>query len=57
MNTEQALISLNAMAAEFKMGVVPDDFVIETIDAILSGINLENKDKIRRELLSYWLIK
>ena len=46
MKAEQALFQLSSLAADFKVGIVGDQFVVEMLTAIVDSMNVENKDKI-----------
>jgi hypothetical protein len=56
MNAATALIRLSGLAADFKMGIVPDREVEEIICAIVDGLDLNDRDKLvlKVDALSAW---
>jgi hypothetical protein len=57
MKAEQALFQLSSLAADFKVGIVGDQFVVEMLTAIVDSMNVENKDKILARALQSWGIE
>jgi hypothetical protein len=56
MDATTALIRLSALAADFKMGIVPNDQVEQIICAIVDGMDLSDRDKLvlKVDALSVW---
>jgi len=56
MDATTALIRLSALAADFKMGIVPNDQVEQIICAIVEGMDLSDRDKLvlKVDALSVW---
>jgi len=57
MTAEKALLQLSALAADFKVGIVGDEFVREMLEAIVGGMNIDNKDEILARALRHWGIE
>jgi hypothetical protein len=56
MDAKDALVMLSALAADFKMGVVPDQYVEEIIMSIVDAMDLSDIDKLvlKVNALSCW---
>jgi hypothetical protein len=56
MDAQTALIRLSSLAADFKLGIVPNDQVEEMICAIVEGMDLSDRDKLilKVDALSVW---
>ena len=57
MEPEKALLQLSSLAADFKMGIVGDEFVREMLTAIVDSMDVENRDKILARALESWGIE
>jgi len=57
MTAEEALLQLSALAADFKVGIVDDEFVREMLEAIVGGMNIDNKDAVLKRALQSWFIE
>ena len=57
MKAEQAILQLSALAADFKVGIVGDQFVVEMLTAIVDSMSIDNKDKILARALESWGIE
>ena len=57
MKPEKALLQLSSLAADFKMGIVDDEFVREMLTAIVDNMDVENRDKILARALESWGIE
>jgi len=57
MTSEEALLQLSALAADFKVGIVDDEFVREMLTAIVSGMDIDNKDAVLKRALQSWFIE
>ena len=57
MTAEQAILQLSALAADFKVGIVGDRFVVEMLSAIVGSMVVENKDEILARALGSWGIE
>ena len=57
MEPEKALLQLSSLAADFKMGIVGDEFVREMLTAIVDNMDVENRDKILARALESWGIE
>jgi len=57
MTAEQALLQLSALAADFKVGIVDDEFVREMLAAIVGGMNIDRKDEVLKRALQSWFIE
>ena len=57
MEPEKALLQLSSLAADFKMGIVDDEFVREMLTAIVDNMDVENRDKILARALESWGIE
>lgn len=54
---EQALISLSSLAADFKVGIVSDDYVRELLTAIVDSMQISDPDSTLKRSLSCWFIE
>ena len=57
MEPEKALLQLSSLAADFKMGIVGDEFVREMLTAIVDSMDISNKDEILARALESWGIE
>lgn len=57
MKPEQALFQLSSLAADFKVGIVDDEFVREMLTAIVSNMNVDNKEAVLKRALQSWFIE
>ena len=57
MTAEQAILQLSSLAADFKVGIVGDQFVIEMLTAIVGSMDIADKDKILARALGSWGIE
>ena len=57
MKAEEALLQLSALAADFKVGIVDDEFVREMLEAIVGGMNIDHKDAVLKRALQSWFIE
>jgi hypothetical protein len=56
MNADKAIIQLSALAADFKVGIVSDEFVVGLLSSIVRSMDIENKDEVLKKALACWFI-
>lgn len=57
MRAEQALLQLSSLAADFKVGIVSDEFVREMLTVIVDNMNIEDKEAVLKKALQSWFIE
>ena len=57
MTPAQALWQLSALAADFKIGIVDDDFVREMLSVIVGSMDVNDRDEILARALRHWGIE
>lgn len=56
MASSDALVLLSSWAADFKMGTVPDNEVVDVINAIVDAMDVHDKHAAKQRALVYWNI-
>lgn len=56
MDAREAFLDLNAWAADFKAGVLPDQMVMDTLSVIIAALDIENKEQVMKQALAQWWI-
>jgi hypothetical protein len=54
MKPEDALVLLSTWAADFNFGVVPDNKVIDVINAIVDSMDIHDRYAAKQRALVYW---
>ena len=57
MTPKEALCQLSALAADFKIGIVDDEFVREMLSAIVVSMDVNDRDEILARALRHWGIE
>lgn len=57
MNAQNALLHLSSLAADFKVGIVGDDFVREMLTAIVESMDIPDRSTVLEKALSSWGIE
>lgn len=57
MRADQALLHLSSLAADFKVGIVSDEFVREMLTVIVDNMNIEDKEAVLKKALQSWFIE
>ena len=56
MTPQQAIVWLSGLAADFKIGIVSDDYVREMLTSIVDSMQIDNKDEVLKDALGRWFI-
>jgi len=56
MTPQKALTSLSALAADFKVGIVSDEYVRELLTTIVDSMQIEDREAVLRQALGHWFI-
>lgn len=53
---EQALLQLSSLAADFKVGIVSEEFVTELLTAIVTSMAVSDREALLAKALECWYI-
>lgn len=56
MTPQNALTSLSALAADFKVGVVSEDYIRELLTTIVDSMQVDNREAVLKQALGHWFI-
>lgn len=51
---DRALVALSALAADFKIGMVSEDYVRELLEAIVGAMDVPDPDRVLAQALDHW---
>lgn len=57
MDAKQALFQLSSLAADFKIGIVSDEFVREMLTTIVNSMQIDDKEAVLKRALASWFIE
>ena len=56
MDAKNAILHLSSLAADFKVGIVSDEFVRDMLAAIINSMAIEDRDAVLKQALGSWFI-